>query len=140
MEQWRVLQRLPMYEVSNLGRVRSIKKGKERLLKQCLASSGYHLVCLSDNKKGSTNYVHRLVAEVFIPIDDINRAVVNHKDKNRLNNSIENLEWVTHTENMFHRDDVKLYSQYRTIEKLCHQMSPAQLEKLITFGRSILVK
>ena len=140
MEEWRVLKRIPKYEVSNIGRVRSIKKGKERMLKQCLASSDYNIVCLSDGKKGSTNYIHRLVAEVFIPTDDIKRGVVNHKDKNRLNNVVENLEWVTHTENMFHRDDSSSYAQYRAIEQLCQEMSYEQLEKLISHGHKLLTK
>lgn len=73
---------------------------KERLLKPCI-TSGYLCVGLWKNKKGYTSYIHRLLAIHFIPNPD-NLPEVNHKDGNKLNNSIENLEWCTHKENMQH--------------------------------------
>lgn len=141
MEQWKTLERMPRYEISNFGKVRSKSAaGKERILKVSINNYGYALVCLWDGSKRHTSYVHRLVAEVFNPTENISHAVVNHKDKNRLNNHIKNLEWVTYTENMFHRDSMSLYAKFREIEKLCNDMSPEQLEKFIEFGRTIATK
>ena len=81
------------YQVSNLGRVKSIKFGKEIILKQHInIKGGYYYVCLLKNGKHKNYYVHRLVAEAFLPITD-NLPQVNHKDENKLNNSVDNLEW-----------------------------------------------
>ena len=79
------------YQVSNCGRVKSIKFGKEIILKQNIRN-GYYYVFLSKNGIVKKYYVHRLVAEAFIDNPD-NLPQINHKDENKLNNSVENLEW-----------------------------------------------
>lgn len=79
------------YQVSNLSRVKSIKFGKEIILKQNIRR-GYYYVGLSKNGKVKYFQVHRLVAEAFLPNTD-NLPQVNHKDENKLNNNAENLEW-----------------------------------------------
>jgi len=80
-----------LYQVSNLGRVKS----KRKILK---AINGEYLkVGLSKNGIQKTLYVHRLVAETFL---GENKLQVNHKDEDKHNNNIENLEFVTHKENM----------------------------------------
>ena len=79
------------YQVSNWGRVKSIKFGKEIILKQSIRH-GYYYVCLSKNGIVKTYLVHCLVAEAFIDNSD-NLPQVNHKDENKLNNSVDNLEW-----------------------------------------------
>lgn len=85
------------YQVSNLGRIKSYKNGNEVILKGYVANNGYLTVSLN-NKKYS---VHRLVADVFIhKIPEKN--VVNHIDGNKLNNSVENLEWCTTGDNIRH--------------------------------------
>lgn len=86
------------YQVSNLGRVKSIKFGKEIILKQQQCMDGYYYVNLSKNGIAKRYYVHRLVAEAFIDNSD-NLPCVNHKDENKQNNVVSNLEWCTHEYN-----------------------------------------
>lgn len=85
------------YEVSNLGRVRSLNylhTGKERLLKKQLYKNGYEYVCLYKNGEEKKCKIHRLVAMAFIPNPD-GLPCVNHKDENPSNNVTSNLEWCT---------------------------------------------
>ena len=81
-----------LYEVSNTGQVRSVKTG--RILKNCLAGKGYCQVGLHKDGVQKNVFVHRLVAQAFIP-NPKNYPEVNHKDENKLNNRIDNLEWCT---------------------------------------------
>lgn len=93
LEEWRQIRGFPNYLISNLGRVYS--KQSDRLLKLALKKSGYVYVALSDTDKIIKNLrVHRLVAEAFIPNPD-NLPCINHKDENKVNNRIDNLEWCT---------------------------------------------
>ena len=81
-----------LYEVSDQGRVRSLKFGKERILKPVRTPKGYLQVSLYKNGKMKPIRIHRLVAQTFIPNPD-NLPEVNHKDENKENNSVHNLEW-----------------------------------------------
>ena len=82
-----------LYQVSNFGRVKSLKFGKEKILKQSIdKKTGYLHVVLCKNEILKTYYVHRLVAEAFIDNSD-NLPQVNHKDENPQNNIYINLEW-----------------------------------------------
>ena len=80
------------YQVSNCGRVKSIKFGKERILKPVPNSFGYLFVNLCKDGKVKAFTVHRLVAEAFIPNPN-NYKEVNHKDEDKSNNVVTNLEW-----------------------------------------------
>ena len=83
-----------LYMVSNWGRIKSMNynhSGKERIMKQKI-QGGYYSVNLSKNGIIKTYLVHRLVAEAFIPNLN-NYKEVNHKDENKTNNVVSNLEW-----------------------------------------------
>ena len=97
-----------IYQVSNLGRVKSLVtwccnkyKKREKILKPALNTYGYPTVSLSKNKLRKNKTIHRLVAENFIPNPN-NYSQVNHKDGVKTNNKINNLEWVTGSENILH--------------------------------------
>ena len=107
-----------LYEVSNLGRIKSLQRqiaagprkyvSRERIMKQRSDKDGYQLVDLHNQGNVVTFKVHRLVAEAFIE-NPQEKPQVNHKDGNRANNLLQNLEWVTDSENKYHR-----YSELRT--------------------------
>lgn len=84
------------YSVSDLGNIRNDKTG--RILKFYIKPSGYKQVQLG--RKTVPQYVHRLVASAFIP-NTLNKPQVNHKNGNKGDNRVENLEWVTASENDF---------------------------------------
>ena len=103
-EEWRPIEGYEgLYEVSNLGRVRSVdryvkSKGesywlrKGKMLSPAKDKNGYLKVNLSCNGKNNIIRVHRLVAEAFIPAIE-GLSEVNHKDEDKTNNRVENLEW-----------------------------------------------
>ena len=95
-EIWKTIEEFDNYEISNLGRVRNITTGK--VLKPVLDNRGYYKVFLYNNK-AYTRFIHRLVAENFIPNPD-NYPCVNHIDEVKKNNSISNLEWCSYQYNI----------------------------------------
>lgn len=101
-EIWKNIDGFNDYKVSNLGRVKSFKQNKETILKGYIRIDGYIEISLSNNNdKRITKQVHQLVAEAFIHKTEFNPdgsningiLCVNHKDRNKLNNTVENLEW-----------------------------------------------
>ena len=81
-----------LYEVSSFGRVRSLRFGKTKILKPGKNKKGYLRVSLCKNGKQKTFFVHRLVAQAFLE-NPQNLPQINHKDENKQNNRLENLEW-----------------------------------------------
>lgn len=84
-----------LYQVSSHGRVKSFRKKEPRLLSTCIGIHGYCVVLLHDgNGHRKNERVHRLVAQTFIPNPN-NYPYINHKDEDKTNNHVENLEWCT---------------------------------------------
>lgn len=107
---WRDIQEFNgAYQVSDEGQVRNAKSGIVLCQKYAGSNIYYPIVVLcngskktrGDKPKYVRRYVHRLVASAFVPNPE-NKPEVNHIDSNPLNNAAQNLEWVTHTENMRH--------------------------------------
>jgi hypothetical protein len=87
------------YEVSNLGNVRSTSYKGVRILRPAKTACGYLDVVFCIKQKKEHKLVHRLVAEAFIDNPN-NLTTVNHKDENKLNNNVENLEWMSIDDNI----------------------------------------
>lgn len=85
-----------LYQVSNKGNVKSLnyhRTGEERILKPMVDRGGYLTLMLYKNGKCKNLKVHRLVLMTFNPIDNMDKFDVNHKDENKQNNNLDNLEW-----------------------------------------------
>lgn len=99
-EQWRPVKGFEgLYEVSNLGRVKSLKYGKEKILKPEKTKKGYLFVILYRNRKRKFFKVHRLVATAFLPNPE-GLPEVNHRDEDKTNNVVSNIEWCDRRYNM----------------------------------------
>ena len=117
-----------LYQVSNLGRIKALKKCviqtnrsyimKEKIIKQNILYSGYYYVNLYKNNKVNRVLVHRVVSQAFIPNTD-NKPQVNHKDGNKLNNCVDNLEWVSASENNYHAIKTGLRNYNSMSYKIC---------------------
>ena len=99
-----------LYKVSNKGRV----LGSRKILSSSSNGTGYQKVALFLGKKCCMRYVHRLVAQAFI-LNPENKPQVNHKDRNKSNNCVENLEWLTEKENFRHA----LLNGHKTLGEYC---------------------
>ena len=122
----------PGYYVKSDGRVYSTITN--RYLRPKINRSGYHVVGLNNNGVRREFYVHRLVAELYLPFDPI-RNVVNHKNMNTANNKVENLEWCTHSENKLHAMknlDLKGVAQYTLDNVFMLSFTSIQLASICT--------
>lgn len=88
-------------EVSNEGRVRSLLRGSPRVLKTQTDKKGYHRLRVTIEREKMNYKIHREVAKAFIPNPD-NLPQVNHKDGNKSNNAVDNLEWISNRDNAHH--------------------------------------
>ena len=97
-----------LYQISNTGKIKSLERYKdnhskkqlvkEKIRKQIISKTGYYTCMLNKNGKIKLFKVHRLIAEAFIPNPN-NYPIINHKDGNKLNNDISNLEWCNYSHN-----------------------------------------
>ena len=126
-EKWVNIRGFTDYQISNLGRVKSLPRRyrkQERILKHDINKGGYHRVPLCQNSKSKKFLVSRLVATHFIPNIN-NLPEVNHKNGNKGNNKVSNLEWKTSSGNMKHAFKHKL----KIITK-CEQCSWSKLTEI----------
>lgn len=98
-----------MIEVSDKGEIRSLLRGEPYILKTNKDTKGYHRICVTVNRVKKSYKLHREVAKAFIPNPD-NLPQVNHKDGNKDNNSVSNLEWCTNQQNALHAIENGLWS------------------------------
>lgn len=121
-----------LYQVSNFGNIKSLygwnagsKKYFKRnlIMKPKISNTGYYNIVLHKNKLSKTYNVHRLVAETFIPNIE-NKETVNHKDGNKLNNCINNLEWATRSENQLHAYNIGLQKPNKTMLNKKGKLNP----------------
>ena len=115
-----------IYQVSSEGRIKSVSRNvqyynpladrecvrhlREKIMKPQLSKRGYYLVCSpvpSDNGVRTSLSIHRIVAKAFLDNPD-NKPTVNHKNGNKLDNRLQNLEWATFSENLQHAYDTGL--------------------------------
>ena len=121
IEYWKPFPEDPFteYSGSSLGRVRNDRTG--RILKPGLDTSGYKYVILNFNGQKKNIKVHRLVLRCFNQVENFNKLTVNHKDGNHLNNRLDNLEWMTFDENIYHAAENGLLNphlyRYKKIER-----------------------
>lgn len=132
------------HQVSNLGRVKSLQGLKnnqykafdkpERILKGSINSDGYISISVGNSKKGKRTTIHRLVAAAFIP-NPLRRGNVNHISGIKTDNRVENLEWVSHSENMLHAHKTGLIKPTCGRQKLT-KADLIEIKKLFKFGFS----
>ncbi len=125
-----------LFQVSNIGRIRSIRSELPRILHQSVNAEKYHTVCLTKDGESHTYFVHRIVARAFCK-GYKKGLVVNHKDENPENNNVDNLEWCTPKYNINY-NDVRVKAKMRNdcIDKFNHER--AEIGKLIRKRRNEL--
>lgn len=119
------------YEVNENGEVRNGKTGY--VLKLQPTKDEYYSVSLRVNNRPRMCRVHRLVAMAFIPNPE-NKPIVNHKDGNRINNKVENLEWVTYSENTQHAVDTGLKPAAKTVEVVQYNLDGTKIDEFFSIS------
>lgn len=132
-EVWKSINEYGDYMVSNKGRVKSTSylghNGVCRIMKPAVDHKGYMRISLWGSNGRKSFRIHRLVAEAFIPNEEL-KTEVNHKDGNKQNNVVENLEWCSARENVLHAYQSGLKEKCRIAAKKTGE----------TFGKAALQK
>lgn len=145
-EEWRDIKGYEgLYQVSNLGQVRSLDKidrwgrfRKSRIIRSRFNNSGYRVINLSKSGTQKTYLVHRLVAESFIPNPE-NKPEVNHIDEDKLNNAVSNLNWMTNKENCNYGTRNDRSSTNRNQKEIAKKVDYKKIAKKASECRSIPV-
>jgi hypothetical protein len=118
---WQEIPNYTNYVVNEKGEVKNRKT--ERILKPFLNTGGYYSVGLYNNKKYGKIEIHRILAVVFINNPE-NLPFVDHKDRNILNNSLDNLRWVSYLDSTLNRTIINKYQKYSIYKKSdnCYQV------------------
>jgi len=124
IEEWKIIGENNNYAVSNTGKIKNVKT--DRILRPVKNTFGYMQIGLNKNGKTSFRLVHRLVAQAFIPNPE-NLSDVTHKDYNKENNIVENLEWVNH------KKEVKYINLQDNPDKIIDEMMNAVKNVLIKY-------
>ena len=133
-----------LYEIDELGNVYSLKRHK--IMSPTISNSGYKAVVLSKDKHKAGYLVHRLVAEALLQNPD-NLPCVNHKDEDKLNNSVDNLEWCTYQYNNSYKtrgariskaisDQIEQYTLDGTLVKEWKSM--IEVQRVLGFDRGCI--
>ena len=133
-----------IYQINKNGEIKSLAREfidktnrkqviKEKILKPCKNTPGYLYVPLSKNGKVKNHNIHRLLAEHFIS-NPKNKPHINHIDGNKLNNSLDNLEWCTHKENAEHASKLKLYKPSYSMKNKFGKDNPHSI-KILQFDK-----
>lgn len=109
---WSKINGFSNYSVSKNGKIRNDKSGNIKT--PIKGTNGYYNVDLYENGQRTKVRIHRVVGETFIDNPE-HKTQINHKDGNKLNNNVENLEWVTPSENMRHAFDTGLSKPSRSM-------------------------
>ena len=120
MEIWRNIKDYPDYQVSNMGRVKSLnynRTGKEKILKNIKNNFGYLYVRLCKDGKQKNYTIHRLVATAFIDNPN-NYPIINHINEDKTDNRVENLEWCTQQYNINFGTSIERAAKNRSIPVL----------------------
>lgn len=115
---WKEITGFPGYQVNKKGEVITLHylhHNITRKLKPRKSKNGYYSVCLYKDGKAYSKLIHRIVAQTFIPNPD-NLPQVNHIDGNKTNNNVNNLEWVSNSDNIKHAIKNNLISKERLID------------------------
>ena len=138
-EQWKTIEGYPKYQVSNLGRVKSLsymRTGRENVLSLKQTRCGYMAFWLYRDGKRKMPLVHRLVAKAFLENPN-NLPQVNHKDGDKTNNRVSNLEWCSQSENEKHAFITGLKRKPTNRFKVCQYDTSGNLIKLWDSAKAV---
>ena len=139
---WRIIPGFPNYYINKDGLIKNISpnskctyKRKDKILSPVL-QGGYLIVSLYLNSKKSRKPIHHLVATTFIGPRP-HKLVINHKDGNKLNNNVNNLEYISNSDNLKHAHKLGLYSYKKGIENPMSKLTEQQVKYILLLSNKI---